>query len=748
MKLEESTSYVKKCFNGEPASCSYACPFRLDIRSFMEKVEKGRWLAAFKLLSNAVIFPVIVSALCPQPCREHCQRTSVGDESLALSDLEAACIRYTKSRKPDNFVIPPKSQRIAVVGAGPAGLSCAVNLAQKKFHVTVFEKDEAWGGKLREDARWEAFDEDIALRFSVVDVDFQFNKNITSMDELNEYDAVYIATGNGGTDFGLRESWNPELMTTHESKIFMGGALCGMPVMEAIAQGVTVSMTIETFLQTGKASKMNDDFDRSKCERYLKHDDAESMPLVIPASPDGYTQEEAKAEATRCFKCDCDYCERSCEMLQWFRKKPHKIGIEVYTDANANPPMSSRTLTREAYSCNICGKCKEVCPVDVDMGALLQFSREDRVNAGKNIPALHDYWLREFDFHSTESFFAAPPKGKTTCEYAFFPGCQLGAAEPEHVLKSYEYLCEKADTGIIFGCCGAPAYWAGDKTRLTDNAAHIRKVWEELGSPTLVFACAYCENVFSLFLPEIKRISLYEILAKDESLKPARYFDTAVVFDPCAARDDAGMQSGVRALALSAGVALEELKEPNRCCGYGGHIHLASPGLYAEIVTHRTEASDKPYIVYCANCQDVFRQTGKSSTHILDMVFDLAPDKRMPHLHTRWENSLEVKKQMVNNLTGKAFALPSHEWDAMKLVVSDLLFEEMDRNLIIEDDLKEAIWQAEKTGNKFVDEEDGVSQCSLVKSALTYWVQYKEKAPETYEVLSAYSHRMSFIRED
>jgi NADPH-dependent glutamate synthase beta subunit-like oxidoreductase len=56
MQMNDATAYVTKCFNGEPASCSYACPFRLDIRSFMDKAQRGRWLQAYKTLRNAVVF--------------------------------------------------------------------------------------------------------------------------------------------------------------------------------------------------------------------------------------------------------------------------------------------------------------------------------------------------------------------------------------------------------------------------------------------------------------------------------------------------------------------------------------------------------------------------------------------------------------------------------------------------------------------------------------------------------------------
>ena len=69
---------------------------------------------------------------------------------------------------------------------------------------------------------------------------------------------------------------------------------------------------------------------------------------------------------------------------------------------------------------------------------------------------------------------------------------------------------------------------------------------------------------------------------------------------------------------------------------------------------------------------------------------------------------------------------------------------DIDRNLIVESDIKEAIWLSDKSGDKFYNEADELWQCSMVKSALTYWVQYKETAPKTYEIFSAYYHRMRF----
>jgi hypothetical protein len=744
MKLEDSTAYTAKCFHGEPASCSYACPFHMDIRSFLEKAGKGRWLAAYKILRNATIFPAIVSALCDQPCQAHCQRILLGDEAIAVRDIEAACIRYAKNRKPESYVIPPKDKRIAIVGAGVSGLSCALNLAQKKFLVTVFEKENAWGGALRRHPRFAEFDADIALQFSAVTAEFRYGTEIDALDQLAEFDAVYVATGAGGSSFGLLQSWGEDLLTTSIPKVFMGGSLCGVTLMEGMAQGAEASKTIEVFLQTGKASSTYSSYDKKNCDRYLRHDGAVSAPRVEASAPDGYTEEEAKQEAARCLQCDCVKCMVACEMLKKFRKNPHKIAAEVFNDMGVNSPFSVRTATREVYSCNICGYCKSVCPEKVDMGSLLQFSRTARMNAGVHPAALHDFWLREMDFATTEGSFVSAPKGKETCEYVFYPGCQLGASNPEHVLKSYEFLSEKYKAGIFLGCCGAPAYWAGDEARLRANIEKIRQDWSSMGSPILVFACATCESLFHMFLPEIKRVSLYELLAEADDIFPTRAFPEASVFDPCAAREDDGMQIGVRKLAEKAGVALEELNERNRCCGYGGHIRTANPALYDEITKHRAEAGDKPYIVYCANCREVFASRDKDCIHVLDMAFGLNARRRLPSLQEKRDNSLNTKKELMKTNRDADFKPETHEWDELVLIINDEILMSMDKKLISAADVKEAIWLAEDSGDKFYDESDGMSLCSMAKAVITYWVQYKETAPKTYEVFSAYYHRMRF----
>lgn len=746
MKPEDAREHTDRCFRGEPATCTFACPFRMDIRSFLDKAARGRWPAAYRTLRDAVVFPAVVSVLCDQPCRGACQRTLLGDEALELRELEAACLRNVKERKPERYVIPPKKERVAVVGAGPSGLACALALAQKRFRVTVFERGEGWGGRLREHPRFAEFDEDIALQFSALEAQFRFGAEVGGLGELSEFDAVYVATGAGGDAFGLEDSWNDRLHSTADPRVFLGGELCGSSVMEALAAGTEASRSIEVFLQTGKAAATFGRFPRDYGGHAVPHEGVPPAPAVRPADPSGYSGEEARAEAARCMQCDCNICMEACEMLRLFRKDPHKIAVEVYTDTHVNAPFSSHTITREAYSCNICGYCGSVCPVGVNIGPLLQLSRRVRTSAGVHPAALHDFWLREMDFAVSEGAFAAPPAGREECAYAFYPGCQLGASSPEHVLRSWEFLAARHDAGVMLGCCGAPAYWAGDDDRLRANIEEIERAWTGMGRPVLVCACATCRTVLAGFLPGIRTVSLYELLAEAEEVRPARLFPEAAVFDPCAARGADRVEAAVRTLLSRSGAACVELAEKNRCCGHGGHIYPANPALAEEIARNRAEADARPYVVYCANCREVFASRGKACAHILDMVFDLPVREGVPGLDEKRANSLEVKRELMKRVKGADFEAPSHPWDTLTLVIDGGLRRTLDRKLISAADIKEAVWRAESTGDRFLDEGTGACLCSMVKEVITYWVEYRGIADGTFEILDAYTHRMRFTR--
>ena len=201
----------------------------MDIRSLLRKASKGRISAAYRELRTATVFPAVAAALCDAPCMRSCQRLLLGDEPLDMERLEEAIVRLGGGQEPDVFQIPEKAERVAVIGAGPAGLSAALCMAQKKYPVTVFEKDSGLGGRLREHPRFESLRGDILFQLSKEKIDFRFGCEVTDLDALVEYAVIYVATGAGGKDFGLLSEWDGALYTTARKGTFMAEAYaeCG-----------------------------------------------------------------------------------------------------------------------------------------------------------------------------------------------------------------------------------------------------------------------------------------------------------------------------------------------------------------------------------------------------------------------------------------------------------------------------------------------------------------------------------------
>ena len=740
MELKDTMAFVDDCIHDAPASCECACPYKLNIRAILKKTARGRFAAAYRDLRDTLLFPTLAAEKCPRPCMEKCQRIAVGDGPIDMGAVERYLVKAGEKEAGQIFSQPPRDKTVAVVGAGAAGLTCAVSLSRKKYAVTVFDRQEGWGGGLRDDPMFPVFAADFEKQFQGLDTEFRFGTEAEEAD-LTGFDAVYIATGEGGNDFGLRESWDPALRTTSRPGWFMGGGVCGEGLMESVAAGNILSQLMEAYLMTGRAALVVES-DAKSCEGcVLDHPGEESKPAVVPADPEaGFTKDEIRAEAGRCMQCQCSICLEGCEVMAHYLKTPYKLAAEVYGDSNTRPPFSNCVATRQTYSCNMCSWCRDACPTGVDMGELFRFSREDRWKKNKWIPGLHDYWLRELDRNMDEGFYASPGR----CGYVFFPGCQLAASAPGHVESAWRFLREKLDAGILLGCCGSPAVWAGDADRREKNAALLRDSWERMGRPVIVTACATCAERLPEMLEGAEIRSLYEVLDREGAPVSALPWNGADVFDPCSARKDDAVHRAVRSLAEKAGCAAGSVPG-GKCCGYGGHIRLANPELYGEITENRVSASEKPYIVYCANCLEVFRSRGKECVHILDAVFGPGP-AHAPDLEEKRMNTVRLKDTLMKELENKSYKAPAEPWDALALTIPGDVRAAMEDKLITDRDVKETIMTAEAEGDYFVDG-DGMRTACLMRKVLTYWVDY---VPEDggYAVKSAYCHRMHIGEEE
>lgn len=141
---------ASRCMDCGTPFCNWGCPIGNYIPEWNDYVFKDLWKKAFELLDAINPMPEITARLCPAICEYACV-LGINDDPVTISENELAIIKYAFKKgwiKPQ----PPlrrSGKKIAVIGSGPAGLSCAVQLNKLGHNVTVFEKDDKIGGLLR-----------------------------------------------------------------------------------------------------------------------------------------------------------------------------------------------------------------------------------------------------------------------------------------------------------------------------------------------------------------------------------------------------------------------------------------------------------------------------------------------------------------------------------------------------------------------------------------------------------------------
>ncbi len=755
--MEKYYKQYDTCRQNEKPFCSNTCPFHLDVLDFQSKMVNANYNAAVKTFRNAAGFPDIVAALCPEYCASVCPRKDL-DQAVQLNLLEKTCVAKATKKDPTDYNVPLKNRKIAVIGAGTSGLACALRLSQKKYNVVIFEKSGRIGGKLWDMIPPKVFLEDIERQFKYEKYELRLNTEITDIDEIRDqgFEAVYVATGNGGRHFGTLNRENGHCLLDGGVAVFAGGSLTGKDPMRALADGLDMAWAIEVFLKT---AKLEYPAESAPCRAVADPDKLQKTEAIAPTDSGLFTDDEASAEAARCIRCQCSACMKYCDVCDYHKKWPMKIRDDVMATVafSTSPSMLKKTPAKRLMNtCTQCGLCDEVCPENIEIGGMLLEARRSLHKQDTLPGAYHQFWIRDMEFTNSESAaMAKKAPGREQCSYAFFPGCQLGAADPRYVAEPYQWMLSKrADTGLILRCCGVPAEWAGNEEMHSQAIADLRKDWESLHKPTLILACPACGKHFKEYLPEIETISLYEILDQWEFEAPehaggdsdqTRIFS---VFDPCTARHVKPLEQAVRNLAGKAGVTAYELPrgDMHGCCGYGGHVSEANADFYNYVVKERSGLSQNPYLVYCINCRDVFRGEGKPVRHILDLLFDIDREGgRPPSLTQRRHNRIGLKETLLKEIWGETMEKKSEE-HGFRLKIGPDALDKMDLLKIIEDDVCHVIELGERSKRRTYDPEKDTFTCYRESGNVTYWVEYR-KDGEEYEVVNVYAHRMKIKLE-
>lgn len=742
LHFDQIMEKFRTCYEKEPPFCADRCPFHLDVREFVQRLKRGSMNAAFRTFSNGVGFPGLVSRLCPGYCEDACVRKKT-DTPIRLHKLEEAVYHFTANTKPNSYNLPAKEGAFAIVGGGISGLGCALRLCNKKYSVTLFEASDRIGGHVLNRLDPEEALSLLEREFIYESYTLRTGERIQDPGKLlktngGDFDAVYIATGQGGDDFGLTPQTDGGIpCATDVPGLFLGGSLLGADTMFALAQGLNAATVLENYYKTGVARSAP----AERPTRMVLDPSALSPKTGPEPTREGglFEKNEAVEEAKRCISCRCDACFRHCPMFQYFDKFPLRLAEEVRMTVypvtiDHNGTVASRMIS----TCNQCGLCGEVCPLDLDMGELMLSSHQ--MMAGKDSwPwGFHEFFLRDMERANTRDGLVYRPDPKQPCAYVYYPGCQLGASDPRYVTEPYAYLQEKLpNTGLYLGCCGAPALWGGDEERHQQVLAEIRSHWQELGQPTFLLACPTCEKMFADYLPEIPTRSLYDMLAQLGLTCPQQESGQVSVFDPCASRNRPDLNARIRQLTQSGGYETVPLRYEGKhaqCCSWGGQIERTNPPYAQWLAQERAHENDLPYVCYCSNCRDILSRQGKPARHILDLLFGLNDwDRTGPRMDQRLANRAAVKQHYQPDSVPKEFGF--------RLDISETLLEKLDQEYLLVEDIRQVIAAAEASGNYFIRAEDSVRIAHGPAGRTTLWVEYQPQG-DGYLLLNAYSHRM------
>ena len=199
---------AKRCLNCPTKPCRSACPVQIDIPAFIERVANEDMEGAYRVLTASSALPAVCGRVCPQEnqCEGKCVRGIKG-ESVAIGRLERFVADWHREHVADHPQAPaPNGHKVAIIGAGPSGLTAAGDLAKLGYQVTIYEALHLAGGVLVYGIPEFRLPKAIVQKeidgLKAMGVDIETNMvigKVLTIDELFEmgYEAVYVASGAG-----------------------------------------------------------------------------------------------------------------------------------------------------------------------------------------------------------------------------------------------------------------------------------------------------------------------------------------------------------------------------------------------------------------------------------------------------------------------------------------------------------------------------------------------------------------------
>jgi NADPH-dependent glutamate synthase beta subunit-like oxidoreductase len=360
------------------APCQLVCPAHMNIPLMNRLIAKGDFAKALEVVKRDIALPSILGRICPAPCEAGCRRKQV-DEAVSICLLKRASgdDDLEKSTHYIPKALSLSGKKVAIIGAGPAGLASAYYLQLKGHQAIIFDKNEKPGGELlqidQETLPSEIIEQEVA-QIVATGVQLKMNENI---DEerfsllQNEFDAVVVAIGTLDEQnpvYGLKKAKtgiiaDKSSYLTSAPKVFaIGNSLRASKLaVRSVGQGKEVAMIIDSWFKSGDVKglpeRFNSKFGRLGEAEFIQYQkDSETSPRQR-AGKEGFTREAAIMEAKRCMHCDCRNPE-SC-ILRDLSDRYNAIQKRFQSDERQNVVklIHHDGIVYEPAKCIKCGIC-------------------------------------------------------------------------------------------------------------------------------------------------------------------------------------------------------------------------------------------------------------------------------------------------------------------------------------------------------------------------------------------------------
>lgn len=365
--------------------CQMGCPAHMNIPQMIREIAAGDLKSAIVTVKRDIALPAVLGRICPAPCEKACRRRQ-HDEALAICLLKrhVADVDLQSEWPYVPALSPKRGKRVAIVGAGPAGLAAAYYLQQEGFDCTIFDDHDEPGGMLRYGVPEESLPRDVLKKeieqVETLGVTFRLGTRVgtaVSMSEVrSQFHAVFVAPGElkPGDAESLGVEVSPEGVTvdsrtnmTSVLGIFAGGDVVRKRrlTVRAVADGKAAAESIRQYLTGEQAMELGRAFNSrmgklldGEMELFLR---GASMEARRKPSGDagGFTADEARAESLRCLHCDCrkpDNCLlRQHAEAYGARQSRYKADRRRFVQRSEHPE-----IIYEPGKCISCGICIQI----------------------------------------------------------------------------------------------------------------------------------------------------------------------------------------------------------------------------------------------------------------------------------------------------------------------------------------------------------------------------------------------------